>query len=267
MPFSFSQLSLYRSCPRQYEFANIKKLPRGISAGESFGSSVHNTLSKWGKLEMGVGSRALDDSNQLTLFSSDESDSKPPTPDAQILSDLWHQSFIVEGYASKEDADAARVRGESITEKYFEWWSTCEREVVAIEKGFSIPITNNQSPITITGRFDRIERTDSGIIVIDYKTSKTRTQQEVDTDLQLSIYALAVEETFGEPCSKLMLLFLRDDGITETYTKRSAVQLEEAKKQIALFAEGIESKEFAPTPGESVCKHCSYRGVCDASVV
>ena len=66
MPLSYSQLNLYRRCPRQYEFACIKNLPRLITPGESFGSSVHNTLKKWGELEMSIQQAAA--LNQLTMF-------------------------------------------------------------------------------------------------------------------------------------------------------------------------------------------------------
>ena len=63
MALSYSQLRRYRTCPRQYEFSNIKKVPWGISEGESFGSSVHNALKKWGEAEMkalGVSGRTSD---------------------------------------------------------------------------------------------------------------------------------------------------------------------------------------------------------------
>lgn len=261
MPFSFSQLSTYKTCPKQYEFASVKKIPRQISAGESFGSSMHNTLAKWGKLEMESGKRK-EESDQLTLFTEE------PAPLAQDLSfdtllEFWHQSFIVEGYESKDDADAARKRGEEILRQYFDWWSAEKRDVVAIEKGFTIDIDVN----SIKGRFDRIERRESGLCVLDYKTGGVRSQEDVDGDLQLSIYAVAVEQVFGEPCSELSLLFLRENGVVEITTHRSKQQKLDASQQIDILAAGIDEEEFDATPQENVCRKCPYRSICPQSAV
>lgn len=261
MPFSFSQLSVYRTCPTQYEFARIKKIPRQISAGESFGSSVHNTLSKWGKIEVERGKRK-EDKDQLTLFMDDPEESSLSLT-SDTLSLLWHQSFIVQGYENKKDADRAREKGEAMMHKFFEWWGQKDREVAAIEKGFSIEIDVN----TIKGRFDRVEQSEDSVQVIDYKTGSIRSQKEVDEDLQLSIYALASEELFGKPCTELLLLFLHEDGIHEVRTRRSKEQLEKAKKEINVLSEGIDEGVFTATPSESACGRCPYRSICEFSVV
>ncbi len=260
MPFSFSQLNTYRTCPKQYEFASIKKIPRQISAGESFGSSVHNTLSKWGKLEVD-NERKKEDADQLTLFMEEPEEKQPLT--LELLIDLWHQSFIVQGYESKIDGDRARAKGEVLMQLFFEWWSTKKREVLAIEKGFSIEVDIN----TIKGRFDRVEQSDNGVLVIDYKTGSLRTQEEVDNDLQLSIYALACTEVFEKPCTELLLMFLHEDGITEVKTTRSNEQLQKAKEEIGKLSEGIDDELFEPLPSESACNRCPYRGICESSVV
>ena len=136
MPLSFSQLHLYQTCPRQFEFAHIKKIPRSISAGESFGSSVHNAFARFGKEEIENGRLKMED-DQLALFSEPDA-----TLNSQLstlnLTELWHQSFITQGYKTKEDVDRARKKGEVLMQHFFDWWSTEEREVLAIEKGFRL---------------------------------------------------------------------------------------------------------------------------------
>lgn len=266
MALSFSQLSTYKTCPKQYEFAYVKKLPRQISKGESFGSSVHNTLKKWGELEMewAVGSRGLGDrDDQLKLFTEEP----VPTPDTltpDTLISLWHQSFIIEGYESRLDADFGRKRGEQMMEQYFAWWSREPRDLLLVEKGFSVDINGE----TITGRFDRLERTAGGIRVIDYKTSKPRTQDQVDADLQLSIYAHAVQESFGEVCTELILLFLREEEeLLEMQTMRNENQLKDAFRQIGMIQSQIASGDYHPEPALEKCRHCPYRSVCPAAAI
>ena len=258
MPLSFSQLSLYQRCPKQYEFANVKKLPRSISAGESFGSSMHNALARFGKQELLVTRYALREA-QVAMFAEEQ---KAPCTTLNDVIDYWHQSFIVQGYDSKKDMEAARSRGETIITQFYEWWSTRERQVLAIEKGFKLSLDGG---LELSGRFDRVEQVGGGLHVIDYKTSGVRTQEEVDNDLQLSVYALACDEVFGQPCVSLSFLFLREDGITEVVTKRSAQELKEAVDQIASTEEGIVQKLFDPTPSVQICTHCPYKNVCSAA--
>ena len=259
MRLSFSQLSHYQACPRQYEFAIIKNIPRSLSAGESFGTSVHNALQKWGSKELLLshGSDA-----QLPLFTHEQEKNDEALTDDLLLK-LWHQSFIVEGYDSHVRAEEARRRGEKVMRQFYAWWSMEDREVVAVEKGFKVMVGD---AVMLSGRFDRIEKTPDGVSVIDYKTTAPRSQKEVDADLQLSIYALACAEVFGMPCTELTLLFLREEEWVERKTQRSEDALQEAKHVITNVGARIEAHDFAPTPHETVCRRCPYKGVCDASV-
>lgn len=147
---------------------------------------------------------------------------------------------------------------------FYVWWSGTSREVVAIETGFS---WESPDGFTVKGRFDRVEKAPDGVRIIDFKTGARRSQEAVDADLQLSMYALAAKEAFGLPCSELSLLFLREDGITEVKTTRSKQQLEQAMSEMDELVEGIDTDDFAPTPSRSVCGKCPYRGICDAAEV
>lgn len=262
MSLSFSRLSSYRTCPRQYEYGYIKKLPRQISAPESFGSSVHNTLKKWGEQEIAASGQKAEGSNQLLLFTEEEpTDFCPLTSD--FLLKLWHSSFIVEGYETRVEADMARLRGEKIMRLYFDWWKQHEHAVFCVEKGFSLSLNGQK----ITGRFDRVEKVEEGLKIIDFKTSAVRSQDKVDADLQLSVYALACEESFGQPCKELAFLFLSEEGITEVTTERTSGQLKDSSKQIRALDERIEEGDFHPTPGRDVCRCCPYNNVCDVAAV
>lgn len=197
---------------------------------------------------------------QLEMFAQEVPSQDSPLT-AQSLIALWHQSCPTNAYATRFEADAARMRGEELMRLFFGWWSEKEREVVAVEKGFSIALQH----VVLTGRFDRIERTPEGLHVIDFKTSAPRSQDEVDADLQLSIYALALEQDFGELPVSLSLLHLTEDGVVELRTHRSKGQTRDAMTQIATLHGRIEQRDFHPTPSLAVCKRCQYRGVCDVA--
>ncbi|MFH0851412.1 MAG: PD-(D/E)XK nuclease family protein [Candidatus Peregrinibacteria bacterium] len=275
---SYSQLRRYRTCPRQFEFSNIKKIPWGISEGESFGASVHNALKRWGELELelaqgertkdkgqrtkgkGIGQGVRED--QLILFHEE----KKPADSAlsvEKLLEIWHETFVFDTYKTRFEADFARSRGEALMHQFFLWWSQVPRSVGAVEKSFSLTIDGT----AIAGRLDRIEQTEQGVRIVDYKTTAPCTQAEADADLQLSLYALAAEHLFDQPCSELLLLFLSNEGITERTTVRSASQLKDARTQIRLIRERMEAKDFRPTPSVPACKRCPYHGICDVAAV
>ena len=268
MPLSYSQLNTYRHCPRQYEFQVIKKLPRRISEAESFGSSVHNCLKKWGELEIS-GQKAVI-SDQQTMFVEADGGTEHLPLTTNHLINLWHQSFIFNTYPTRVEADFHRQSGEELMRKFYEWWSKEPRHVLAVENSFKILIDG----VELSGRMDRIEQWSeisdqrSGVRIIDFKTSRPPDlETSVHTDLQLSIYALAAKELFDQPCRELVLLFLSEERVVECKTTRTEAQLTDAKKQITLLKERMEQKDFHPTPSASVCRRCPYKGVCDVAAV
>ena len=62
-----------------------------MSEGESFGSSLHNTLRKFGLLELG---KQEPKKKQLTLFTDDHTHDQPVELSLTTLLSLWRESFI-----------------------------------------------------------------------------------------------------------------------------------------------------------------------------
>lgn len=268
MPLSYSQIQTYRRCPKQYEFAYVKKIGRAMTTGESFGSSIHNTLKRWGELEMQLQEHKNPTAKQLTLF-MEQTPVHPVSLDLPLLLGFWENCFISETYPNRAEADDAYKAGRMTLERFYEWWSSCDRHVVGIEKSFKVEIfphaegKHHPDDITVlSGRLDRVERTKDGLIVIDFKSSNVRPQEEVDADLQLSIYAKAVRELWDEPAVSLSLLFVNEREIVERKTTRSPDQLRNATITIQEVAEHIEKDDFQATPSVEKCRKCPYRSIC-----
>jgi len=264
---SYSQLWTYRRCPKQYEYAFVKKTPRPISPGESFGSSIHLTLKRWGELEMVQQKKEKKTpAGQLSLLEEERPPAVPLLSRTTLLT-LWRECFIAEGYASRAEVDARLLTGEEVLRGFFNWWSKEQRTVVSVEMGFKLTIPAANGTLTLSGRIDRAERTKSGIRIIDYKTTELKTQTQVDNDLQLSLYALAAAEKWGEAPSELVLLFLGEESTTERHTQRSSSQRKDAVIAIRTLHERIEGGAFRPTPGVPTCRGCPFRYICGARAV
>ena len=279
MALSYSQLSSFRSCPRKYEFAFVKKLPQPMTEANAFGISVHSALAKFGRAErvesgkrthlrQGYGGQVVD-SDQSSLFDEDNVIVNKGHSLEDLL-EIWGESFTHNVYENKAAADFDRSRGEKLMKKFYEWWGREERKVVGVEKGFRIRIEDERNEKRrggeeITGRFDRVEEFDGGLRIIDYKTTMPRSQEEVDQDMQLSIYAIAAKETLKKEVKELVMLYLHEENLTQVITTRSDSELATVANNIQLLAERIDSKDYSPTPSSGKCRKCSYRRVCDAS--
>ncbi len=264
MSLSYSQLSLYRRCPKQYEFGVVKKISRPISAGESFGSSIHNTLKRFGALEMRL-SRAHDHEKPLQLFTDESAHDMPTELTLTTLLTMWRECFIAQGYDSQAEMDLKLEEGTRALRHYFHWWSTRARNVLCIEKSFTFAIEG--SPEKLSGRFDRIEKNDDGLHIIDFKSSSPRMPEEIATDLQLSVYALAARDVWKEPVIALTLLFLTADGVVEQSTTRSESELKDALTSIRLLSERIGAKDFVATPSRDKCTYCPYKNICRFKII
>ena len=233
------------------------------------------------------------DQFQPSLFTDVPREAQSSQLTADSLRSLWHESFVHAGYESKVAADFDRIRGETLVVQFYEWWQKEERRVIGVEKGFKISMENasrrparhpeevrseaenrlegsSRSPQhdVIAGRFDRVEELDDGTLrIIDFKTFKVRSQEEVDQDLQLSLYALAAKEELKKDVSELVMLFLVDESLMEVVTTRGAGELRTAAKTIELLSERLESRDYAPTPSREKCRGCPFRRICDVAAV
>jgi RecB family exonuclease len=99
--------------------------------------------------------------------------------------------------------------------------------------------------------------------IFDYKTGdKIPTQKEVDKNLQLSVYAMAVAEIYKvKPENiKLTLYYLKDQ--TKISTKRTEKDLEKVKEEILKIREEIQNSDFKCNNGYFCQMGCEYSIFC-----
>jgi RecB family exonuclease len=180
-------------------------------------------------------------------------------PSLDELKKTYHANWKSEGYVIASQEDGYRRDGESALETFYQRYQSEKVVPLRLEWKFTIPVGEH----TITGFVDRIDPLGEGTCAIfDYKTGKSKPQKEVDADLQLGIYALAVREGLGLRAEKLSLYFLQKDEIVTT--TRTDEQLAAVVDEVLSVAEGISSRRFEPNPGDFKCGRCDYAGICPA---
>ncbi len=237
--FSYSYFDDYRQCPLKFKLHYVLRIPTATSRTQAFGQTMHRVLRDFHSLP----------ENKQT--------------EAALL-DLYGRHWIPLGYDGVEDQREAKRAGGKLLRRYFKTSRRKLGEPVFLEKNFILRISPPaaEGPILIKGFIDRIDRTDGGFEIVDYKTAdEPKSQKEVDKDEQLTIYALAAKEVLGIEAVSLALYFLKQNE--KVTTTRTAAQLEDEKKKIIETVREIRQSNFPAKPG-ILCHYCDFRHICPA---
>ena len=234
-PLSYTQISLYQTCPLCYRLQYIDGLEPKEKGYFSFGTTMHNCVEYFFKVKV------------------------PPPPSLDELLQFYKQNWISAGYDSAEEEASYRAYGREILAKFWEIHSSDFRMPIALEWMFYVDVEG----VKLRGFIDRVDKLDSGgLNIVDYKTDKRLfTKDDLTKNLQLTLYQLAAEQSWYLPVERLTLYHLRSNTPCSC-EPRSEAQLEEAKKLVLAVAEGIATEKFPAIEGERCpCdfpEHCPY---------
>lgn len=235
MRTSYSALDTFKTCSLKYKFQEIDKIKAPKSKEAVFGTIIHSTL------------KFLHTPRPV-----------PPTIEEilEYYNNLWNSDV----YESKDEEMAVLAGGIKILEEYYKNNNPKNFDIIDLETRFNLEITDE---ITIAGIIDRVDRLEDGSFeIIDYKTSKNLpAQNDVDNNLQLSIYYLAILNRWPklEKPIKLSLYFLKH-GV-KLSTTRTPEQIRQTKQYITDIVGEINKGNFQPTPS-ALCGWCGYQEYC-----
>ena len=117
-----------------------------------------------------------------------------------------------------------------------------------------------RSPAARQGR-PRGPPPDGSYELIDYKTGKSKTEDELREDVQLSLYQMQARSWRLEPRPRATSTCSRARRCLSSTRPR----LERVKATVVRIADGIMKQEFEPKPSQEVCS-CDYRIICPAAM-
>ena len=128
------------------------------------------------------------------------------------------------------------------------------------ERSFSFKL----GPHVLRGRVDRVDRRPDGSYeLIDYKTGKARTEEQLREDVQLSVYQMGARESWELETSAQSYLYVMTGE--KVPVEHSDEQLNRVRATVAEIGEGILRQDFQPTPSQEICSFCDYRIICPAA--
>lgn len=233
---SYSRMSTYEDCPLSYKFSYELKIPGKAKPYFSFGNTVHSSLQKF--------------------FEAVQAGKEPSLED---LKKTYNANWVSEGYAIPSQEAGYRRDGENALDAFYRRYQSEKVVPSHLEWKFTLPVGDH----FITGFVDRIDPMGDGVCsILDYKTGKPQAQKDVDANLQLTMYALAVRECLGLRAEKLSLYFLKTDEVIST--TRTDEQLAAVEEHVLSVAEAISARKFEPVSDAFKCGRCDYSGICPA---
>ncbi|MDI6600693.1 MAG: PD-(D/E)XK nuclease family protein [Thermoanaerobacteraceae bacterium] len=270
--FSVSELNEYGQCPYRYYLKNVLKLvPERENAFDSItiGSIYHEVLKQF----------------YLKLPDGIEGDHREEylKEIEKILSEVYdsHTAGFFESEAERrlyKDIMGDKLRdflNSEIDKNY-------SRTLVEVE----YPIELNLDGITISGRIDRLDKTDRGYLIIDYKKGYVPTIDEAagGLDIQLPVYIMAIENQFIATSGGMYLsieqkkrepIILKDMGTFGFSSRKKGlltgdewgIFFDEIKDIILGYVDGIRNGEFPLSPKkcpktDGYGAYCEYDDIC-----
>ena len=233
---TFSMLDTYNTCPLQYAFDYVQKVPKLPSATSTFGQTMHAVMQEF---------------HQEILNGTKASKTR--------LLELYDQLWSSEGFTDKRIEKRRRQEGRESLEKYFENHAHLANPL-HLEYTFRVPM----GKVELRGKFDRIDKVGDNLRIIDYKTSKPPEGDKLQKDLQLSLYAYAATLLWPEtklPDLTLSIYNFNDSAFHDT--TRDEDQLEKILEKVNEEVSGINSHEFQPKVSK-MCAYCSFQLICNA---
>ncbi|MBA3905738.1 MAG: PD-(D/E)XK nuclease family protein [Pseudonocardiales bacterium] len=243
-----ARLATWQSCRRRYRLTYLDRpapVRTGARAASTLGAVVHLAL--------------------RSLFAL------PPaqrTPEAAAR--LVDRHWTSEGFRDAEQAHRYRERARGWLADYaVDCAEGGAAEVEAV--GLELWVTASVGGIVAEGRVDRIDRRGDELVIVDYKTGRTPTEEDARDSQALALYAVAAERTMRRRCVEVELHHLpsgqiaacRHDRATLSAhvdaAQRSAAELASAADDLAA---GADADARFPAAPSSWCGSCDVRRHC-----
>jgi putative RecB family exonuclease len=247
--FSVSQLTCYLQCPLQYYFQYElgiawEKTPSAVI----FGGCVHDTAEAI--------NRGLMEGNPLKNIEAEN-----------VFLSSWKVNLKENKIAWKEDPSELFEKGKVLIQLYYDQMRN--EKPTDIELPFRLPLIDPLSGLfvdkrDVVGKIDAIFTNDT---ILEIKTSgKSPVQQEIDSNLQITLYSWAYRMLYGQPEKSIKVVSLvktKEPKIVVTETQRTERDHSWLIATITQVIRAIDQKLFYPNPiGGFGCFNCQYQDHC-----
>lgn len=252
---SFTQIKAFETCPKQFKFAHILRIPVEGRFQFSFGKTIHNTLYQFFKLLKERAGKV-----QTDLFGAKTKKTKKPSASLNELMEIFEKEWIGDWYLSKKHEQEYKEKGERYLKEFYEHHQAGFPVPLFLEQPFNVKL----GEYVLKGVIDRIDQVGKTkeVELIDYKTGKPPKGKKIDEDdrKQLRIYDLAVREVFH--LQPVQLTFYYIEGNQKLSFPSEAEKLDKIKEDLITTIKAMRASDFKAKPGYW-CQSCDFKEICE----
>jgi RecB family exonuclease len=227
---SYSGITSYLDCPRQYWYRYVERLPVVQSAEAVHGVILHEVLRKAGE--------ARREGKRIS---------------AALVRSLHADAWRTTPFPDERRAATFKRNGLAELEAYRKGGGFNDLPAY-LEHPFKVAIDG----WTLRGVIDRIDRIESGWRIIDFKSGRPVTRRR--RDLQLALYALGATSALQLDPLEAEVVYLASGQSVRVEKVGGLVN--DARQESVAVAEGIAQGRFETRPERRRCRLCPYRLAC-----
>ncbi len=244
MSLSPSRVSSFTSCPMQFRFSSIEKLPEPPGVATTKGTIVH---------------RALE-----LLFVRRSADRTPEALAADMATALDEYRTHPDYLGLRLDGDAVERFDRdchALIDKYFAMEDPTQVREIGLELWMEAPVGD----LTLRGIIDRLELdADGELVVTDYKTGRAPSGNFEQKSLAgVHFYSFLCEALFGKRPAKIRLMYLASGETIETVPSAQSVKFITTRTTAVWSAveRACTTGDFRPRKSK-LCDWCSFQQWC-----
>ena len=237
---SYSAIAAYRDCPRQYWYRQEQRLPAVQSAEAVHGVIMHEVLREAGE------ARKTGKEITASVLTS-------------IHEDVWGRTAFPD---PRRAATFKRLGAEQL--ESYRKRGGFDAVPEFLEHPFTVAVAGRTQGAlsndgwTLRGIIDRIDRTETGWRIVDYKSGRALARRT--RDMQVALYALGANTALRlDPVEQEVVYLASGESVK---VEKVLALVAQATNQGAEVAEGVRAERFEARPERRRCRLCPYRLAC-----
>jgi superfamily I DNA/RNA helicase/RecB family exonuclease len=236
---SYSRIGTYGDCHLRYFYSSVAGLDDRTSYQMAFGKLMHTIFELAAKGEI---------ANQPAALKAAYRERFNPAwfPSRAVAHQYWRDGMAM-----------------------LELWHHGEADAAARALRFEVAFEMEVASHLVRGRIDRVDPTEDGVVLIDYKTARNpATEEEARRSLQLAIYYLAATRdpelaALGVPVEmQLVYPAQARGGRFARVSQRPGPDYASAVEQrLVPLLDGAAAEAFDPNP-HADCRFCDFKTIC-----
>jgi len=243
-----SRVNQIETCPRQYQYSSVEKLPEAKKMATYRGTVFHAVL------------------ETMFLRTAENPELRTIDYTLEVMRELLPELVSDEIAAEMELDEVGKQVFVRDLAKYIRTYFTMENPTEITSEGIEIRLDLDMGGFGLRGILDRLDRDpDGSLAIVDYKTGKVPGDQyKASALLPSKIYAYLSEQVLGERPKQIRLLYVQF-GKTLTVDVTDA-DVAYAEKRVRAAWEKIngwyEDGYFPPVRNNLCDKWCSFKNIC-----